>query len=201
MKKCGLLMVAMLVLSGVFARAELVEEGKNQVTKRGDIPQGMDAASWLKIQKQMKSSTLNGSEVKLMASDAQTDDAFGRTLSVAGNLALIGAAYEGTSGNWSGAAYIFERNAGGSNAWGQVRKLMASDAVKNDQFGISVSIAGDLVLVGAYGKESFTGAAYIFGALTQPKVLNDFDGDGRADSTLLAREGVGSPEERRPKKE
>src|SRR5258708_39475724 len=58
----------------------------------------------------------------------------------------------------TGAGYIFERNQGGDENWGQVQKLTASDAAANDYFGYSVSINGDTVVIGAYQK----GAAYIF---------------------------------------
>src|SRR5258708_16881185 len=58
----------------------------------------------------------------------------------------------------TGAGYIFERNQGGAENWGQVQKLTASDAAANDYFGYSVAINADTVVVGAYSK----GAAYIF---------------------------------------
>jgi len=45
-----------------------------------------------------------------------------------------------------GSAYIFERNIGGTNAWGQVKKLTASDGTGSDQFGYSVSVNGDVAL-------------------------------------------------------
>jgi hypothetical protein len=44
-------------------------------------------------------------------------------------------------------------------------KLTADDAVENDQFGRSVSISGNRVVVGAYGDDdngSFSGSAYLF---------------------------------------
>ncbi len=41
-------------------------------------------------------------------------------------------------------------------------KLTASDGADDDQFGWSVSIDGDRVLVGALGDEIFQGAAYVF---------------------------------------
>ena len=54
----------------------------------------------------------------------------------------------------SGAAYIFERNAGGAGNWGQVKKLTAEDPAADDFFGNSVAISGDTVVVGADGKDS-----------------------------------------------
>ena len=45
-----------------------------------------------------------------------------------------------------------------SGDYAQLAKLVASDARANDQFGYSVAIDGDTVVVGAYSKE----AAYVF---------------------------------------
>ena len=60
---------------------------------------------------------------------------------------------------------MFERNAGGADNWGQVKKLTASDAAAGDQFGYSVSISGDTVVVGALLDDdagSSSGSAYVF---------------------------------------
>ncbi len=103
----------------------------------------------------------------LIASDKAASDQFGRSVSVAGDVALVGA-FGANPGEVSdaGAAYVFERNAGGANAWGQVAKLTASDKAAANYFGISVSVAGDVALVGAYGASpgglSGAGAAYVF---------------------------------------
>jgi len=65
----------------------------------------------------------------------------------------------------AGSAYVFTRNRG---AWSQSSKLIASDAAANDFFGRVVSIDGDKVLVGAYGRDSTetatpdSGVAYLF---------------------------------------
>ena len=46
--------------------------------------------------------------------------------------------------------------------WGGAQELMASDAAELDEFGCSVSLAGDRALVGAYGESDARGAAYVF---------------------------------------
>ncbi len=104
----------------------------------------------------------------LLASDGAAQDLFGGSVSVKGNTAVIGAAGADVGGNQDqGAAYVFDRNQGGSENWGQVRKLVASDGAINDQFGVSVAIDGDTVVAGAYladiGSGTDQGAAYIFG--------------------------------------
>lgn len=74
-----------------------------------------------------------------------------------------------------GAAYIFNRNKGGIDNWGQVKKITPNDAsgrIWGSEFGYSVTISGDLVAVSApsmqgydteYGHEDvMVGAIYIF---------------------------------------
>ncbi len=100
-----------------------------------------------------------GQVQKLTASDAAGGDDFGSSVSISADTVVVGAWVKNSN---TGAAYIFKRNQGGAEHWGQVQKLTASDAAANDYFGYSVSINGDTVVVGAYGKNSGTGAAYIF---------------------------------------
>src|SRR6266403_1180164 len=103
---------------------------------------------------------------KLTASDAAADDRFGYSVATNGDTVVVGAYGK----NWQpgmapiskGAAYIFERNQGGTENWGQVKILTPGDAAANDQFGWSVAIDVDTVVVGAQGKNSYAGAAYIF---------------------------------------
>ena len=86
-------------------------------------------------------------EFKLTASDKEADDLFGRLVSISGDRAIVGAFFEDTGGSGAGAAYIFERD--GSGTWNEVAKVQASDKEAFDQFGNSVSISGDLIIVGA----------------------------------------------------
>jgi len=102
---------------------------------------------------------------KLIAADAHNEDSFGYSVAVNGDVAVVGAYREDSGGINSGAAYIFERNFGGTNNWGQVKKIVASDAQAKDSFGYQVDVAGDVIIAGAFGDDSFgtnSGAAYIF---------------------------------------
>jgi len=70
-----------------------------------------------------------------------------------------------SAGSERGAAYVYERNQGGADHWGEVKKLTASDAQNYDYFGYAVTISGDTVVVGACvedGVGSNRGAAYVF---------------------------------------
>ena len=101
---------------------------------------------------------------KLTADDAAADDVFGYSISLGGDRALVGAIVDDDTGNSSGSAYLFERNPG-TGAWAQVAKLTADDGAAVDQFGYSVSLDGDRVLVVARLDDdngSFSGSAYLF---------------------------------------
>ena len=83
-------------------------------------------------------------------------------MSISGDVALVGA--DGDDDNFasSGSAYVFRWN--GSN-WVQEQKLLASDGVSGDWFGGSVSIDGNVALVGAQGNDDTdynSGSAYVF---------------------------------------
>ena len=71
----------------------------------------------------------------LSASDAETGDRFGWSVAVDGDLAIVGARWEDTGGANAGAAYLFRRDIGGADNWGEIKKLTASDAAAGDQFG------------------------------------------------------------------
>ena len=96
---------------------------------------------------------------KLVASDGRAYDYFGYSLSVSGNTAIIGALYAGDHGS----AYVFEK--GSTGYWNEVAKLAVSDAASYDNFGNSVSISGNIAIVGApYDDDrcSSSGSAYVF---------------------------------------
>src|SRR5690606_16303405 len=89
-------------------------------------------------------------------------DQFGRSVSVSGDTALVGADGDVDAGSNSGSAYVFVRSGA---SWARQAKLRARDGAALDQFGHSVSISGDTALVGAYGDDdagSNSGSAYVF---------------------------------------
>lgn len=106
-----------------------------------------------------------GDQVKMKASDAADGDCLGESTAVDGDTAVVGAPYADISAGNEGAAYVFYRNKGGTNKWGQVAKLTASDGAASDYFGVSVAVSGDYIVVGASGRDgrgTDIGAAYVF---------------------------------------
>jgi len=87
---------------------------------------------------------------------------FGTSVAVSGSTALVGAPNGGceNSGIGNGSAYFFYRDQGGADNWGQAVRLNVSDAAEQDRFGHSVSLSGDIALVGA--PRAGPGAAHVF---------------------------------------
>ncbi|GJM09213.1 MAG: hypothetical protein DHS20C11_14890 [Lysobacteraceae bacterium] len=107
-----------------------------------------------------------GQVIRITASDAASGDSFGAAVAIDGDIAVVGNFTDADMGTDTGSAYVFSRNQGGANMWGQVTKLTASDAAMNDRFGASVSIHGDTVAVGA-DQDSYDaiiqgGAVYVY---------------------------------------
>jgi len=104
-------------------------------------------------------------QAELIASDVGTDDTgFGRSVSLSsdGDTALVGAWNKTVGSNQSqGAAYLFKRS---NEVWSQQAELTASDGAAQDFFGGAVSLSGDgkTALIGAYNKNRYAGAAYVF---------------------------------------
>ena len=113
-------------------------------------------------------------------------DEFGYSVAVSGDTVVVGAVGEasnatGVNGNQadnsapaSGAAYVFVRS---GTTWSQQAYLKASNTGADDYFGWSLAVAGDTVVVGAFGDSSnatgvngnqadnsasASGAAYVF---------------------------------------
>lgn len=106
-------------------------------------------------------------EQKLTPSDAAGNDRFGTSVSVSGNVAVIGAwLSDCAAGSNCGAAYVYRFNPGAPGTWVEEQKLTASDANGDDNLGLSVSVSGDVAVVGAYGHDCsrgpYCGAAYLY---------------------------------------
>lgn len=100
---------------------------------------------------------------QLIAADASSSDHLGASVSISGDTVLAGANLADAAGTNSGAAYIFERQPGGS--WLQTQKLVASDAEVADEFGGACAIDGNYAVIAAWKEDqsgSLAGAAYVF---------------------------------------
>jgi cysteine-rich repeat protein len=104
---------------------------------------------------------------KLTASDGAEDDEFGFSVAVSGDTVVVGALFADVGGKTDrGAAYVFVKPIGGWTTTSTfTAKLTASDGAAGDQFGFSVAVSGDTVVVGAPfgdGPNTDQGATYVF---------------------------------------
>ncbi|MEM6675129.1 MAG: hypothetical protein AAF726_19925 [Planctomycetota bacterium] len=84
---------------------------------------------------------------------------FGWSVSRNGDVLAVGAPFTFVNGQSRGAVQVFRRSAQG--AWVLEDTLTASDGAMQDEFGKSIAIDGDVVVVGA-ARKSPSGAAYAF---------------------------------------
>jgi len=102
---------------------------------------------------------------ELTASDGTTSDEFGVSVAISGDTVVVGAPLATIGQNqYQGAAYVFVKPPTGWKDMTQVAKLTASNGEASDEFGNSVAISGNTIVVGnGQGSE---GGAYVF---TKPR--------------------------------
>ncbi len=106
-----------------------------------------------------------GQVIKITAADGVSGDRFGSAVAIGADTAIVGADRDGDNGLFSGSAYVYERDQGGVDAWGEVAKIVAADGGGGDHFGSSATVAGDTVLVGAPSQDApfeSSGSLYLF---------------------------------------
>lgn len=104
--------------------------------------------------------------ITLTSPNAQTEGWFGVSVAAIGNLVVVGAFTENSSGyQWAGNAYTFNAKSGAL-----VNTLASPNAQSYGYFGFSVAISTNLIAVGARGETSdgyySAGNAYVFNAKT-----------------------------------
>ncbi len=145
---------------------------------------------------------------KLVPKDSAKLDVFGEAVDIQAGTLIVGAPGHTHGGvRFAGAVFVFVRD---GNTWKEHAKLTADDAGAGDQFGISVDIGDDTIIVGSKKNDPDgirdAGAAYIFqrdgniwkqGAkLTAPKKRKgDHFGTGVATSRNIAIVGAPLSEE------
>ena len=175
-----------------------------------------------------RSGSVWSQQAYLKASNTGTGALFGSSVSISGETIVVGARGErsattGVNGDGSnqnafssGAAYVFQLSSG---AWSQQAYLKASNTGQEDEFGRSVAISGDHIIVGAFREDSaetgingdasnndaeHAGAAYVFqrgGGLwleqSYLKASNAENGDRFGESVAISGDlmVVGAPHE------
>jgi hypothetical protein len=101
-------------------------------------------------------------EAKLLPDDSASRQTFGNAGDIEGDVVVIGALRDDEMGANSGAAYIFRRNA---SIWTQEAKLTAATPENGANFGRSVALSNDTLVIGAQWDDEGgqdAGAAYVF---------------------------------------
>ncbi len=97
------------------------------------------------------------------ASDPGAGNYFGHSVATNGNRIIVGAIKANGEADASGAVYVFTKVNG---VWTFANKLTADDGATNDNFGYSIDINDDnVVVIGAPNQSDFidkSGAAYVF---------------------------------------
>ena len=106
---------------------------------------------------------------KLTASDPAQSDGFGSSVSIDGDIAVAGSPGDDATIDFDdeGSAYLFKRNHGGANSWGQLEKLTVSVPPASDtNFGADASSSGNTIVIGAPRFDHHDllnpGAAFVF---------------------------------------
>jgi len=115
---------------------------------------------------------------QLKASDGVVGDQFGKSVATSNGLLVVGANRNDEKGSDSGSVYVFD-----SSTREELHKLVASDGAAKDQFGKSVALSNDLVVIGAHGNDfngKGSGSAYIFNVRTGEELHKLIASDGTA---------------------
>jgi hypothetical protein len=110
-----------------------------------------------------------GEQAKLVASDGESNDLFGNSITNYEDTVLVGSVSDdptpGGTTNRSGSVYVWQRDGA---VWTEQARLVANDAASGDEFGVSVALSasGDTALIGAGRDDNLggfnAGAAYVF---------------------------------------
>lgn len=99
---------------------------------------------------------------KLLASDGEQGDTFGKSAAVWGDRISVALRFDDDKGNDSGSVYIFEKTDG---VWTETFKLRAYDGSAGDQFGKRIDMTDRYLIVGAFLDDDRgvnSGSAYIY---------------------------------------
>lgn len=134
---------------------------------------------------------LSADPVILTPSTSTEDDRFGWAMAVSDEKLVVSATRDNYGGILnSGAVYVYDIN----DLISEPTKLIAFDAEAQDQFGVSVDVSADKIVVGVSSSDdhgSASGSAYVYDAndlTAQPTKLTAFDaaaGDGFGNSVSV----------------
>lgn len=114
---------------------------------------------------------------KLTSYAAEKNEYFGRTVAVSNDLVLAGATGSSEAGPYSGAVYAFKREAVRDDdildddfthddkvpeGWNLEAIIYPAEVDAYDNFGLSLSVSGSIIVIGAPNADARRGAAYVY---------------------------------------
>ena len=152
-----------------FGRSVAVGNGRIVIGASGDDINGISQGSAYIFD-------LDGNQVGFItASNGADGDAFGNSVAVGSGRIVVAAPFDDDNGSSSGSAYIFDLDGN------QVGFITASDGANSDQFGRSVAVGCERIVVGARSADYSKGKVYIYNLdgsgeiiLKSSTVINDF---------------------------
>lgn len=137
-----------------FGGSVAIEGDTIVIGANGDDGAGTDAGAAYVF---VRNGTIWSQQAKLTAIDALAAYQFGRSVSISGDTAVVGAPHGG-----SGLAYVFVRS---GTIWNQQAKLEMNSLQAGANFGWGVAVSGDTAVVGAIFDDAAgegSGSAYVF---------------------------------------
>ncbi len=99
---------------------------------------------------------------KLTSSTPKYNNRLGTSVAIYGDDIVLGDAFNDDNGNYTGKVHVYTKPLTGWTNATETALLTSSDRTGGDYFGFSVDISSGGIVVGAYRKETNTGAAYVF---------------------------------------
>eukprot|EP00594_Rhizosolenia_setigera_P006648 CAMPEP_0178951962 /NCGR_PEP_ID=MMETSP0789-20121207/7528_1 /TAXON_ID=3005 /ORGANISM="Rhizosolenia setigera, Strain CCMP 1694" /LENGTH=345 /DNA_ID=CAMNT_0020632915 /DNA_START=449 /DNA_END=1486 /DNA_ORIENTATION=- len=132
-----------------------IEQGGNGVATAGDmlvigdLYANTSGSAWLY--------NIDGTLIKELEHDATAGPSFTCSIAITDDKIIIGAYLDDEAGENAGSVFIYSAIDGEF-----IEKVVAPDAQEGDWFGGSVCSNESYYMVGAFGYDSYTGAAYLF---------------------------------------
>jgi hypothetical protein len=144
----------------------------------------------------------------LLPEDGAAFDEFGFDVGIDGDRAVVGSWLDDDDGNQSGSAYVFRLDDNDTpfdptdDLWLEEDKLRADDATAGDEFGKSVSLDGETIVVGSFEDDDAceaegdpdphcdSGSAYVFRYTDNGTPLDPGDDHWTQTAKLIASDGA-----------
>ena len=136
-------------------------DGDTLVVGKDDVIMGPPGAAYV-FERHYGGTDNWGQIKKLIASDIEDGDYFGHSVSISGDTIVVSSPFDDDEGFNSGSAYIYQRNEGGLDNWGETKKITSPDGNTDDEFGYALSITGANIIISAASSDNWRGSAYIF---------------------------------------